>query len=285
MKKFIFFVFSLFWLNHTYAQNESLEKLERITDSIESEGKMLYRSEFASWYGTDVFTGKCKYLLAQAGGYLSYDTKEGMNNIFFSKDTIPLVLATISFGSDFNPNNYKLDTVRRKLTEKENDLYTIRKLALEEMNRDTMFKHYRNTNLNLVPIIARNFKRVYVLTGPQVNGVIVFGNDYLIDFDKDDNITDKRKLHKGIIPIEFHAPTADTSKNEVSSIHSHLPEYSPFMTATDICTLMLYEKFTTWTQHIVVSKNYVSIWDCKKNELVIITMDAWKRIYEQEKKN
>ena len=31
--------------------------------------------------------------------------------------------------------------------------------------------------------------------------------------------------------------------------------------ATDICTLMLYEKFAKWKQHNVVSKNYLNIWN------------------------
>jgi len=66
-------------------------------------------------------------------------------------------------------------------------------------------------------------------------------------------------------------------------MHSHLPETGDFITATDICTLMLYEKFTTWKTHYVISKNYVSIWDCKKDDLVILTMQAWKRIIDDQK--
>jgi hypothetical protein len=64
----------------------------------------------------------------------------------------------------------------------------------------------------------------------------------------------------------------------VASIHTHLPESGDFITATDICTLMLYENFTTWNQHIVMSKNYVSIWDCKRNSLVVITKEAWEKM-------
>jgi hypothetical protein len=61
-------------------------------------------------------------------------------------------------------------------------------------------------------------------------------------------------------------------------MHTHLPQSGDYITATDICTLMLYAKFTTWDQHYVISKNDVSIWDCKKNQLVILTMEAWKKI-------
>ncbi len=159
-------------LNHSYSQERDLG---RITDSISNEGKRLYRSEFASWYGTDVFREKCKSQLAIAGGYLSYDTEEGINNIFFSKGPDPVVLATIAFGSGFNPNNYKLDTNSRKFTATENTLYTIRKAALEQVNKDTLFKVYKNTSLNPIPIIYQGTKRVYFLTGPQINGLVIMG--------------------------------------------------------------------------------------------------------------
>ena len=61
-------------------------------------------------------------------------------------------------------------------------------------------------------------------------------------------------------------------------MHSHLPEYSDIITATDICTTMLYQKSTEWETSYVMSKKYVSIWDCKKNELVIMTREAWEKI-------
>lgn len=277
MKKLIILAFLTALFNRTLSQEINLGK---IADSIESEGKMLYRSEFASWYGTDVFSDKCKVQLQNAGGYISYDTESGINNIFFSNDSKPVVLATISFGKDSDPNNYKLDTVVRQLSDKENDLYTIRQKALADINRDTLFKVYKNTSLNLIPVVRNNAKRVYVITGPQINGVVLFGNDYLFEFDSNNNIASTKKLHKGLISIENKK---DTTQSIEASIHSHLPEYSQFITATDICTIMLYEKIAKWKFHIVVSKNYVSSWNCNSNRLVILTKEAWERIAKSEK--
>ncbi len=272
MKKIIILSFLTFLFNHVFSQEINLS---RVADSIESEGKTLYRSEFASWYGTDVFNAKCKVQLQKAGGYFSYDTDSGVNNIFFSKDATPVVLATISFSRDLDPNNYKLDTVVRQLSDKENDLYTIRQKALADINRDTLFKVYKNTSLNLIPMVRNNAKRVYVITGPEMNGIVLFGNDYLFEFDSNSNITSTKKLHKGLITVDSKK---DTTHIVLASIHSHLPQYSQFITATDVCTTMLYEKFTTWSQSIVMSKDYVSIWDCKKNILVILTTKAWEKM-------
>ena len=265
----------LSFFSDSFAQERDLLK---IADSITNEGKAMFRSEWASWYGTDIFMAQYKDGRALSGGYISYDTGHGLNNVFFSKGDDPKILATISFGYDFNSKNYKLDTSSRKFTSLESELFAIRKTAIKEVNKDTLFKYYKNTNLNFVPLISKNSKKVYIITGPDVAGVVVFGNDYLIDFDQSNNIVSKRKLHKGIIPIQYGKSSPDSNKTVLASMHTHLPQFDEFITATDICTLMLYEKFTTWNQCIVVSKNYFSIWDCKKNLLAILTKEAWQKI-------
>lgn len=257
--------------------------LHAITDSIEAEGKTLYRSEAASWYGTDIFLEKCKGKTGRIGGYISYDSGSGMNNIFFSKDEVPVILATMSFPYDnINPANCKLDSTERKLTDTESLLCRMRTTAINTINanKDTLFKFYNNASINPVPIVITGEKRVYVLTGPKVNGVVLFGNDYLMRFDANDHLTGTVKLHKGLIPINTK-PAADNSP-VVASIHTHLPEYSHYITATDICTLMLYEKQAGWGQHIVMGKDMVSIWDCKKDKLAIITLEAWNKIYGKQ---
>lgn len=56
------------------------------------------------------------------------------------------------------------------------------------------------------------------------------------------------------------------------AIHNHLPETGDFITATDICTLMLYAKFTKWKSHTVVSEKYINILNCLTNKLVVVPM-------------
>jgi hypothetical protein len=259
----------------SFAQQPDLVK---VADSLSAEGDRLYKSEWASWYGSDIFAAECKEKRILSGGYISYDTGKGLNNIFFSKGDSPVVLATISFPYGFNSKNYKLDTASRKLSKAEMDLYTFRQKAVAEVYKDTLFKHYNNTSLNPIPIISNHVKKVYFLTGPAVNGVVLLGNDYLVTFDKDNNITSKRKLHRNLISIPYSKTETDSSKIVVATIHSHSNETGEFITATDICTLRLYEKFTTWNQHLVISKDYVSLWNCKNDTLLILTAEAWKKI-------
>lgn len=234
------------------------------------------RSEMASWYGTVVFLEQFKAQSENIGGYFSYSEKDVSKCIFFGKGDKPIVLATISFDSTYNIKTAEVDSRERKLSSFETEIFIIRKKALEIINRDTIFKVYNNTNLNLVPIVNGKGRKVYVLTGHKVNGVIVFGNDYLLTFDENNNLVNRKQLHKNIIPVNYGELEED--KEAIATMHSHLPEAGEYITSTDICTLMLYEKLAKWKQHYVISKNFVSIWDCEKNELTTLTKEAWDNI-------
>lgn len=258
-------------LNNAFGQEKNLST---IADSISREGKALFRSEFASWHGTDVFAAKCPARRAMAGGYISYDDGHNLVNVFYSAAPEPKVLSTITFGYDLDSKKYGLDTTDRDFTPTEKELYTMRKRAVARINKDTSFKTYSNAELNPVPIILNGARKVYVLTGTNANGVVLFGNDYRIVFDKNDNITLVKKMHNSLIVSEIGG---DTAKVQIAGMHTHLAKYSDFMTATDICTLMLYEKFTTWHQYTVLSKKYASVWDCKENTLTIYTVEAWEK--------
>lgn len=121
------------------------KNLEAIADSIQREAMVLYRSEMGSWHGTDIVLDKFKHKREQIGGYLSYDTGSGVNNIFFTKGEQPQVFSTITFGYDFNLQNYKLDSTLRNFTPVETELYAIRQKAAQALATDTIFKHYNNT--------------------------------------------------------------------------------------------------------------------------------------------
>lgn len=265
---------------HVCGQDNPTEQAQPIV----AEGKRLFKSEMASWYGTDLFLESYKDR-ANIGGYFSYSDNGVAKCIFFSKTDKPKVIGTISFDSAYNTKTATTDLNERDFTANESDLYMIRKIALTTINSDTSFKTYKNTNLNLIPLVNGGEKKVYVLTGPAQNGVVIFGNDYLLTFDKDNNLVTKRQLHKNIIPINYGGKEEEGKEIE-GTIHSHLPETGDFVTATDICTLMLYEKFTKWKQHNVVSKNYLNIWNCLTDQLTVIPMATIDKINkDQEKRN
>lgn len=253
-----------------FAQKDLKQKIAEVV----KEGKMLYRSEMASWYGTDLFLEKYKNH-DNIGGYFSYQEGDNAKCVFFSKDENPKVIGTILFDNTYNIEKAKSELAERAFSKNENDLYQIRKKALEAITTDTIFKTYNNSSLNLIPIIANNEKKVYVLTGPSNTGVVIFGNDYLLTFNDKNELKSTKILHANIIPVNF----GDDKENvQIASMHSHLPRTGDLITATDICTTMLYEKFTGWETVYVTSREYVSIWNCKTDELNVLTTEAFEKI-------
>lgn len=280
MNKTLTIILTLITLS-VFGQKNPTEEAQPIV----AEGKLLYKSEMASWYGTDLFLEKYKNR-ENIGGYFSYTDNDIAKCVFFSKEEKPKIIGTISFDSTYNLEAAKTDLTERDFTQTENDFYQIRKIALEELNTNTdgLFKFYKNTNPNIIPLIIGQEKKVYILTGPQQSGVVIFGNDYLLTFDNNNKLLTKKQLHKNIIPIEY-SKSVD-GKDVVGTVHSHLPETGEFITATDICTLMLYAKFANWKTHNVVSKEYLNIWNCETNSLTVISMNTVEKINkDQEKRN
>lgn len=274
MRKIYFY--TLFIFIGTASLGQSKQEKE-----VVEEGTKLYKCEMASWYGTDLFLSKLKDRWQNTGGYFSYPVDDKAVCVFFSNDESPKIIGTFTFDSTYDTNAAIVDERIRDLTKQENDIFTIRQAALKEFQSDSLFKSYKDMNPNFVPLSDSRGKRVYILTGPQKQGLVVFGNDYLLTFDKDNNIQTKRQLHKNIIPIEYGKIG---EKQIISTMHSHLPETGDLITATDICTLKLYSKYSQWGQHYVISRENVSIWDCKKEVLVVMTRKAWDKITDSQKK-
>jgi hypothetical protein len=256
-----FLIFSVFGLAQSSKKQAAL--LE--------EGKMLYRSEMTSWYGTDAFLAAFPDR-DQIGGYFSYIDADSSRCIFYNRSENPVVLGTISFQDSFSVEIASVNLQRRVFSETERVYYALRIRAVERLKSDTIFKHYKNTSFNIIPIITKKEKKVYYLTGPNVSGVVIFGNDYLLTFDKKGGIKSLKRLHNNIIWMEY-------KEGQESSMHSHNETTGDYMTATDICTLMLYGKITGWTHHVVVSKKYQSFWNCKTQDLFVLPTKTVEKIH------
>jgi len=262
----------------------NLQAQKEITEQalIIAEGTALYKTEMASWHGTDVFREQLPEKMSQSGGYFSYpDEQGGAKCVFYDLQSPPKAFVEMFFDSTYNVGAVQIDTTIRDLTGFEKDLYTMRMSAIQRIQTDTIFKHYNNTSFNIIPLIRNGEKKVFVLTGPQVYGVVIFGNDYQITFNDNNEIVGVKQIHQNIIPIEYDLE--DTTKIATESMHSHLPETGDYITSTDICTLMLYSKFTGWKQHTVVSRKYMNMWFCESGTLALLPMETVDKIDKDQK--
>lgn len=250
------------------------ESQSRIIDSIVDEGHLLYRLEMASWYGTELILKKHKEQAQKIGGSFSYEINNTVNCVFFSREEAPKVIAAISFDTSFNTAKATVNVRERAFTQYELNVYTIRKLALEEIDKDSLFSIYENTSFNVIPIVDSSYRKVYVTTSPEVKGVVLFGNDYLLQFNHEDSLLSKRSLHGNMIPVDFGK---DTDPELIETFHVHTPEAGKYISPTDICALMLYGRFAKWKQHMVMSKTHVSLWDMENNDLIVLTKEQWSK--------
>lgn len=271
----------LFLLLFHVTFSTTYSQVEKATDSIMQEGLFLYRLEKASWHGTDLFLEKYTDR-NNIGGYFSYMEKDKATCIFFSRTNEPQVLGTIRFDTTFNLQTATVDLKTRGFTSGEKDLYSLRKAAYQLVNQDSLFVYYKDTRFNLIPMIHGGHRKAYVLTATQKPGVVLLGNDYLVYFDPENQVKHKKKLHRNI--IELQTSTVDTTQLTFGAIHTHLPETGEFITATDICTLLLYKDFADWKQHIVVSENYMSILNLESINLMILPKEVIERIEKDQKK-
>ena len=95
MNKTLTLIFTLLTLTVLAQKNPNKE-----AEPIVAEGKLLYKSEMASWYGTDLFVENYKNR-ENIGGYFSY-TENGISKcVFFSKSDHPKAIGTVSFDDTY----------------------------------------------------------------------------------------------------------------------------------------------------------------------------------------
>lgn len=275
--RFLLFILLSFSLYPAFAQPTPL--YSKMAE-LEAKGKKLYNQEITAWQATDEYVAMhANSVPTNTGGYFSYPLNDAYICVFYSNDSNVKVLASFRFDSTATLTKKDLST--RDFTEIERTYYKVRKKALELAYANNFFAQYKNIEFNVIPQIDNAGARAYLLTPSMEPGTILFGNDYLITFDKDLKPVSKNKLHNDLTPLavndtnnikHFINPDDPPSYNNLVSLHIHKEGDSEFMTETDICTLMLYGHNDIWRYHASVSKNYMSSWDCKDNKLVILRM-------------
>jgi hypothetical protein len=65
-------------------------------------------------------------------------------------------------------------------------------------------------------------------------------------------------------------------------MHSHLDAH-PYITPSDICAILLYKNQLPAHQHHVIGKEYVSLFDIDKQQLVILTRKAFEKIINDKR--
>lgn len=272
--KYVFFGLLIIFSTNLFAQNNilSTEELQKIAFKIKTEGLLLYRSERTSWLGTDLFLEKYTGKRDDIGGYFSYQDGASSKCIFYSKGNDRKVIGTVNFNDVILDDKNLVNISERDFTPLEKKYVLLRDSAMKIILNDTNVKHYNNSNINLVSVIDENRQEVYIITATSLSDRVLYGNDYLLKFDNNFKLLSVSPLHRGLIPV-----SRDNSDSAAGHIHTHLPEFSPFITATDICTTLLYMDFLGKAMCNTISKEYISFWNSETMSLIIIPNNKNKR--------
>lgn len=260
----------------------SSSNLTAIADSILKEGQFLFRLEKASWHSSDDFIANYKELVSSFKGYFSYELPgDAVYSVFYDQSSPAKVLARYRFANLPKGIDFTVDTKRPEMSSLEKDLFALREgamvVAIE--NKDSIFRFYKDTRLNFIPIVRNGEKKVVVLTGPTKNEVLL-GNDYELFFDQSNRFTNNRRIHNALINLT-EIKKKSSGKIE-SSLHNHF--LSDYIDATDICTLLLYKDYLEEDQHIVFSETYVSMFKIKSECLMIIPRAIFNNMYKDKTK-
>lgn len=261
----------LFLLSNAFA-----DSLDSVKTEIMEEARLLYRLEKASWYGTDYFTQYDMERLGRPGGYLSYPDGDKVITIFFDRNDSTKILARYTFEWIPRKHPISVDKQNEKASAVERELIALRQKAFWQImdGRDTLFHFYKDVQFNIIPLANNSSKRVFIISGTNTTGSIPIGGDYLLTYSSELALIKEQQLHKSLLWIQNEGGEA--------SLHSHV--LSDFITSTDICTILLYKDYIKWKSHMVISKNFVSLFDVEKELLIIMTRENFDKIYHLDKK-
>ena len=264
-----FIVFAEEKYSREYLDNHAIQIIAEVYD--------LYLLERGAWVGTDMLSEKFPKQVKNLGGYVTYlSDNNTITSVFYTKDPVPMTIAVFTFDIHARLRDAKIDSKERKLTKLENELRLIRESVYKEMKNTSFYQFYSNTSPNIIPIIKNNEKKAYILTGPSLSNILIMGNDYLLTFNDDYTLKNTEAFHNSMVVQNMVLPEM---KDAVSRVHTQVKEKREFITPTDLCTLRLYASMLNLESYSVISADYISIWDFKKNTLTISSIEDWKKKY------
>lgn len=268
--------------DYCFSQSDPPDPLKSVSDSILKEGVEIYECILASGISSEFVIEKLS--LEEITGSVTYKKNNTVFSVFLmgaKKNT--RVRYSFSYPAPFSPGNIDIDGEPRPLGDYEVSLEKMREKILKlARKRKSFFTNYEGILLNPVFISRGDYTYAYLLSSSRDQSFVPFGNDYLFVFDKKSKIVSMEKIHQNLIEVPVAA--SDTLQNDMAmaSFHTHSEFSSPFISSTDVCTLLLQKAAVNWESHIVVSPEYVSFFFPSQNSLEIITREEYEKMSKEK---
>lgn len=303
-------LYSVFCVPSSFSQ----KRLEKEKNKIFGEGLALYTLILANWTSNDLYYEN-EFNTGYIKGYLSYREKDTIKTIFWREidtttaeykaknfqkagdtgvvalqqpkkmEDLRMIVKTIIYPkmSIKKTNAEIIDEEEREPSEIEKMLMEYRAMAYHAINTDTsFFKLYAGTSLKAVPFDAGKEVKVYVYSAVKKEGIVPFGGDYLLVYDKKTKtIFEKTSLHNDciFISVQYKGKSYDASK---ATLHTHKEGASELITPTDIAALMLYKNQLEWDEHHVIGGKYTSVFTLVDKKLDIMPTEYFEHLKKKK---
>ena len=280
-----------------YAQAQELT-----TEEVLEEGQMLYRLEWISEYGSNVFyklfgdEDRRKFgfrqisYLDEKGQFVNfyYDYYEGT---MWDDHVTYQIMLRIRFDNPFDlqpeeipPQPAIVDTCNKVPTQEELSLITMCQDVNKQIGRDNnhIFKPYNHAIYEKMPIIFDGRRSVFVFPLPHLGGPVksvLFGGDYRFEYDISNTLIKWDELHDTLIELPDHSGEV---LDQIKSL-THKLTYSWSITPVDVFTLLKYgDRRELKRQYEMGNNMFYPAYDREREELIMNTIREFLNRKEQE---
>lgn len=250
---------------------------QSISDQLMRRAGHLLNLEKASWKSTDLLSRADRGVIEELGGYVSYLSGDSLAyTTFYSRSDSSKVLFRAKYNLDESFSFRGIELHRKKVNDIEAELIQLRSQTVRLVGNDSTnyYKPEESLTFNAIPLIDGDSRLVYIMSASATHGEVILGGDYRLKFNESGELISRKKLHSSTHRIPYNNPKG-------SAITSHSHDSEPFITATDIVTMMLYNEFTDWSGHSVFSDEHVSLLDLNAFRLDIFNIKDQQKIIQR----
>lgn len=187
---------------------------------------------------------------------------------------------TFTFYPPYEYDDMQIQGNKRLLSKYEKKLVKIKNRITSDLSTDSVFfPKLPEHSFNTIFLKEKKSINVYIIPVSATSEKITLGNDYLYIFSDKGRYRSKSKLHQNYIPIDMNVENNEDLS--LSSYHTHSDLSSPYITETDICTLLLYKEVEEWNSHLVISEKYVSFFNIPEKKLLIMLKEEFEKLQKK----
>ena len=247
------------------------QDLRAVADSILEEGKLLYHIELADRHSEETFNQR--FTKENIQHRLSYSDGSSIYTLFFTEKGKTVRFA-FTYPGTGKPTEYEVSGEERSPTKLEKRLFKCLAKTEKRMVKDTAtIKQYPNFHHRKIFLAEESGIRVFLLPNSIFKHVVPIGNDFQFQFSRNGRLKRMIQLHKKFLAIESN-PELEDDEEVVSGAHAQAANFSPYIHATDVCTLLLYRPYIAWSKHVVFHDRFVSFFDLQNEALEIVPASA-----------